>query len=173
MVQRKVATASVGPSTVRGQGAPGLVAAAHRHLSSVDLRDLAVTRASTFRDRLDSETESLRSAFPKGGRSWGAARKCVNLFLRDCLYNAYLREARGLGRVEPLLEIPLDSLVARELRRLDAGKVLPRWPGLKHLQPCDSDQYQAFAAAAAQQMGVARVHLDAYLWLQARGRRSN
>ena len=173
MVQRKVAAASVGPSTVRGQCAPGLVSAAHAHLSGVDLRQFSLTRPSAFQKRLDAQTDALLHDFPRGAKSWGAARKCVNLFLRDCLYNTYLSERYGLARAEALLELPLDSLVAGELRRLDSGGSLPRWPGLKHLESRDSVEFQAFARGIAEQQEVARVHLDGFLWLQARGRRAS
>ena len=173
MVQRKVATNSVGPSTVRGQGAPGLVRIAHEHLVSVDLRRFALARPAAFQGRLDTETSSLLRKFPPAGRSWGAARKCINLFLRDCLYNVYLSEQYGLARAERLLEIPLDSLTAGELRRLDSARSLPRWRGLKHLEARDSAAFQAFALGVANQQGIARVHLDGFLWLQGRGRRSN
>lgn len=48
---------------------------------------------------------------------WGVARKSLNLFLRCCLYNHYLRSKHHLERIEPLLEVPLDSVVGKGLRR--------------------------------------------------------
>ena len=62
----------------------------------------------------------------------------------------------------PKLEIPLDSITAKQIRR----KVpeLPRWPGVKYVDPRTSAAYQAAALFIAREHGVARVHLDAYWW---------
>jgi hypothetical protein len=57
-----------------------------------------------------------------------AARKALNIFLRDVFYNHYLREEYGFGRLEQWLELPLDMDAARGLRE-DSGDVdiqLPR-----------------------------------------------
>lgn len=39
------------------------------------------------------------------------------------------------GRVEQCLEVPLDSISARQLCRAAGRGVLPRWLGVKHLTP--------------------------------------
>ena len=49
-----------------------------------------------------------------------------------------------------------------EIRR--KGRDLPRWPGVKHLTPEISDQYQQEAEREAKRRKIARVHLDAYWW---------
>src|SRR3712207_8557032 len=49
------------------------------------------------------------------------------------LYTCYLRDASRLHRVEPFLELPLDSLTGRGLRRTDA--TLPRWDSVRRLTP--------------------------------------
>lgn len=41
----------------------------------------------------------------------------MNIFLRDCFYNAYLRDAYGLAVAEPWFEVPLDSVVAEGLKK--------------------------------------------------------
>jgi hypothetical protein len=46
--------------------------------------------------------------------------------------------------------------------------VLPRWLGVKYLKVDDSKAYQAFALTLAGRMGVTRVHLDTYLWVEGR-----
>jgi hypothetical protein len=43
-----------------------------------------------FRRWLDRQTDNLLDVLPINGRPWGAARKAINLFLRDVLYNQYL-----------------------------------------------------------------------------------
>jgi hypothetical protein len=88
----------------------------------------------------------------------------LNIFLRDALYNSYLRTPYHLDRAEALLELPLDSITAKRLRHVVGADQLPRWPGVKHLSPTVSGQYQTAATAVAQQMNVARVHLDAMWW---------
>ncbi|MBT3272876.1 MAG: hypothetical protein HN368_06965 [Spirochaetales bacterium] len=39
---------------------------------------------------MDNTTEHLLDVFSLTVRPWGTARKAVNLFLRDVLYNRYL-----------------------------------------------------------------------------------
>ena len=43
-----------------------------------------------FRKWMDNTTEHLLDVFSLTVRPWGTARKAVNLFLRDVLYNRYL-----------------------------------------------------------------------------------
>ena len=164
----KVAISAIGASALRGQGAAGVVAAARDYLGNMRLGEFCVSRESQFRNRLDADTEKLLRAFPSKGRSWGAARKALNLFLRDAFYNAYLRKHFGLADAEYWYELPLDSAVARGLRRLAAKRSLPPWDGLKRLKPHQSQAYQEFAATVARERGIARVHLDAYLWVAER-----
>ena len=163
-IQRRTARVAVGPSTVRGQGPAGLVDAARVHLTNLPLRQFGVSRPSLFQQRLDAATKELQAAMPKGGRSWGMARKVLNIFLRDVLYNSYLREPYHLDRAEALMELPLDSITAKRLRHVVGADLLPGWAGVKHLSQTVSGQYQTAAAAVAQQLNVARVHLDAIWW---------
>jgi hypothetical protein len=99
---------------------------------------------------------------PKRSATWGLARKLVNIFLRDSLYTSYLRRAYRLSLAERLLEIPLDSITAKQIRK--RMPQLPRWQGVRHLDPHTSAAYQAAALLIAKREGVARVHLDAYWW---------
>jgi len=166
-VQRKVAVSAIVPSAMRGQG-KGMVASAQGFLASLPLTRIPASHAGRFRDWLDHQTETLVKRLPTTPRRWGAARKALNLFLRDSLYNQYLSQNFGLSRVEPWLEIPLDGAVARGLKAAAGRGVLPAWPGVKHLT-CDiSDEYQRFASERARSLGLDRVHLDIYLWLQNR-----
>jgi hypothetical protein len=86
----------------------------------------------------------------------------LNIFLRDSLYTSYLAKEHGLAAAARFLEIPLDSITAKRIR--SAVPELPRWPGVKYLDPHMSAAYQAAALLIARQHGVARVHLDAYWW---------
>ena len=89
---------------------------------------------------------------------WGVARKCLNLFFRDSLYNFYLRTEYDLTKFEPFLEIPLDRFVGDALWEKDMS--LPRWKTVKGLTPGDSAKFQAAALRIAELEGTHRVHLD-------------
>jgi hypothetical protein len=98
-------------------------------------------------------------------RRWGTARKALNLFLRDVLYNRYLyEEHRFFQELEPLLELPLDSDAAQGLRQEPEGQQLEKWPKLKCLTVIISDEYQDVAQHVAVRLGFARVHLDLRYW---------
>lgn len=166
-VQHKVAVTAVGPSALRSQG-EGVLGAAQGFLASMSLARIPKSREARFRDWLDRQTEALLGRLPIEGRPWRAARKAINLFLRDTLYNLYLNRAFLIEKIEPWLEVPLDSAVARGLRSRAGRGVLPRWPGLKHLRSGVSEVFQSFASEQADTFGIERVHLDMYLWLENR-----
>jgi len=162
-IQRMLARGTIGPSTVRGQGPPGVAAAARAFLAALGLEPFGTSDARKFSGELDRQTSRLMNALPSGAQTWGLARKCLNLMLREALYNVYLREEYGLDRAEAFYEIPLDSLVAEGLRSR-RPRSLPTWPGVRHLDPDMSAKYQAAAASVAAAEGIVRVHLDAIIW---------
>lgn len=162
-VQSRVARIAVGASTVRGRGNRGSVAAARAQLRTINLRPFGEGLAS-FREALDIETERLRNSLPESARSWGLARKLINIFLRDCLYNTYLNEEYHLYRSEFAFEIPLDSITGKELDDLGSSSREDSWPGVKYLTRDRSDGYQAVAEKEAANYGLARVHLDSVWW---------
>lgn len=166
-VQSRVARIAVSASAVRGRGHKGTVAAARNFLRQLDLAAFGV-KPPVFRRALDRETKSLLAELPQGARHWGIARKLLNIFLRDCLYTIYLESAFRLSRAEEAFEIPLDSITALQLKRAVGRGALPPWPGVKHLTPLLSNQFQEAAAAEATKMRLARVHLDAVWWSLAR-----
>ncbi len=167
-IRSRAARIAVGPSTVRGQGVPGVVDSARAFLRRLDLRPFATDDPVAFKRALDSVTRRFVAALPEGAQSWGLARKLLNIFLRDCLYTVYLREHHNLGCGERLYELPLDSITAgRLLQEAGAGSLSP-WGGVKYLTPELSDRYQDAAARVAEAKGIHRVHLDAYWWSQAR-----
>lgn len=166
-MQRKVATTAVGPSALRNQG-KGVLTAAQQFLADVSLSKVPRSDLNSFERWLDRETENLLNVFPIRGRPWGTARKALNLFLRDVLYNRYLCNKFGLMTIKPWLEIPLDSAVANGLKRLGQRGQLPRWPGLKRLTKPVSQIFQDFAGEFAEENEIERIHLDIYLWLENR-----
>jgi hypothetical protein len=162
-IQRKVAVSAIPASALRAQGAPGVVRATRDFLTDTRLLSFTVRNEATFARRLDATTRSLCSSLPRRACAWGTGRKAINLFLRDALYNVYLTNEFELSRMEPFLEIPLDSYVARYIRSHFDGR-LPRWRGVRALDVPTSAAYQAAARAVAAKRGLPRVHLDAYIW---------
>ena len=166
-LQHKVAIAAVGPSALRGQG-EGVLRTSQDFLARMSLARVPKSSEKRYRLWLDRQTELLLNSLPIKNRPWGAARKAINLFLRDALYNKYLSKQFKLQSIETWLEVPLDSVVAKGLKLHSNRGKLPRWPGLKNLKPDISKGFQAFASKQAILKGIARVHLDMYLWLDNR-----
>jgi hypothetical protein len=164
-LQARAARGALGASTMRSAGARGTVLAGRAFLCEVDLRAFRTSSPTRFRAELDHVTEGLQRAFPRQARHWGLARKGLNIFLRECLSNVYLRDANSLQMAEPLYEVPLDSITGQKLYQL-AGGALPRWGTVRDLTPDLSDAFQALAARIAEGRGIARVHLDAIWWGQ-------
>jgi hypothetical protein len=162
MIQTRTANVAIGASTLRNQGASNVVSNTREFLKRIDLRRFRAKTAKGFKNALDRETIKLKMVLPVGARNWGAARKALNIFLRDAFYNYYLREEYRFGKLEPWLELPLDKYVERGLRKhsKEMGIQLPPWPGVKHLKSPTSKCYQDAAERVAQHRQIARVHLD-------------
>jgi len=168
VLQRSVSVRAIGPSSLRNQGTPGVIDAVREFLNKNDLTRFSIGTKRDFFNHLNRTTYRLVRAMPARARNWGAARKAINLFLRDALYNQFLASAYSLQKIEHWLEIPLDGAVARGLKKSGRRGELPLWPGLKKLTPPISAEFQAFAERLAVTRGLARVHLDMYLWLEER-----
>jgi len=171
-VQEFVAIEAVGVSAIRGQG-KGVLGKIRAYLGQLDLTLENVKTKDQFIEWLDIQTEKILDQLPLRNRPWGAARKAINLFLRSCLYNKYLCKQYNLHNYENWMEIPLDSAVAKGLRKeiqnKKFNKKIPRWPGLKYLEKETSDKYQQIAElVAAQNHLTAKVHFDIILWLENR-----
>jgi hypothetical protein len=167
-MQTFIAVSTVGPSALRNQGSKGVIRAAQKYLGSMDLEIFRPEDEASFSKVLDAETEKLRQALPKGAKNWGAARKALNLFLRDICYNRFLCKKYGLSKAEEWMEIPLDSLTAASLKRMGPRGNLPQWPGLNRLTPDVSSKFQTFAKQVALAEGISRIHLDMRLWTEER-----
>ena len=87
----------------------------------------------------------------------------MNIFLRDCLYTSYVRDAYNLALAERFFEVPLDRITGTRLWKASKGNV-PRWKTVRGLTAEMSAAYQGQAADVAVGMDVARVHLDAICW---------
>jgi hypothetical protein len=131
-----------------------------RFLDRLDLRRFS--DPAKFSRTVDRSTTALAKLLPKN--RWGAARKFLNLYLRNATYNFYLRRAYRLDRVEHLLELPMDSYAAKELRKQCERRELPRWKGVIHLTSEANAAYQTFASKVAAREAIHRVHLDVRYW---------
>ena len=160
--QARAARGALGASIMRSAGAKDAVRAGRAFLAEVDLGGFRTTSPSRFRAALDGTTAGLQDAFPSQARHWGLARKGLNIFLRDCLSNVYLRDAYALQVAEQFFEVPLDTITGPMLHQLSGG-ALPRWGTVRDLAPEVSEAFQAVAATIAAERGIARVHLDA-IW---------
>ena len=89
----------------------------------------------------------------------------MNIFLRDVLYNRPLCNRFQLSKLEPWLELPLDTVAYRGVCQ-DSGRELKvtHWPRIKRLTPEFSDRVQQVACRVATAAHVCRVHLDVKYW---------
>ncbi len=168
LIQQFAAVDAVGTSAVRGQPT-GTKAKIQEYLKKIRLNTIPSGTFSDFKAWLNHQTRCIQRKPPNPNAPWDIARKTLNLFLRACYYNHYLRRRYKLAKIGKWLEVPLDGIVARELKR-DAGKgMLPPWAGLKRLEQQDSDEFQKHAHeyAAACKLPVP-IFLDNYLWLHGR-----
>ncbi len=167
-MQRYIAVTTIGPSTLRNQGSSGVIKTVQKHLATVELSAFHARSECRFLATLNEQTDLLKRALPRGAQNWGAARKALNLFLRDVCYNRFLCERYDLAQSEDWMEIPLDSLVANALKRKAGRGKLPRWPGLNQLTVDVSGRFQTFARQFAARKGISRIHLDMRLWTEER-----
>ena len=167
-IQVREAVTSITTSALRNQGKAGVIDVVRNFLSNLNMRRFGVYREATFKRKLDVVTRELMRAMPKDARSFGAARKALNIYLRNASYNCHMREFFGLSQLDEWGEVPIDSVVVREMKAKAGRGKLPRWHGVKNLTPQDNEVFQAYAADMAKEMKIQRIHLDTYLWVQGR-----
>lgn len=164
LLQNRFAETSVSSSSLRNQGSAGIVSAARKFCTELPLHKFNVKSQKQFDKTLDESTNNLLKKFPEKARNnWGAARKTLNLFLREVLYNTYLSKQFN-SKVIYFLEIPLDGYVARNILAHPRGKNLAKWKSIKSLKKDMSDEYQKIANQIASDLSVPRIHLDLIFW---------
>jgi hypothetical protein len=161
---KRTAVLAIGPSTLRNQGASGVVSAARDGLSRLNLAAFRVATPAAFDKQLNASTERLRKSLPPDAQHWGTARKAINIYLRDVVYSVHLSNHFGLSVIRPWLEVPLDSYVAMWIKADSDGKTSLRWCGVKHLTPKISADYQEVASQIALRKRLDRVDLDILYW---------
>lgn len=167
-LKRRTADLAIGPSTVRNQGAVGVVRAARIALRKIDLSRYQRANQDSFLNLLQRDTRLTQSRLPVGARHWGTARKCLNIFLRDVLYNQFLGDHFHFARLESVLEVPLDRHVADGLLNEIEGCDLPRWRTIKSLTREYSERFQSVAKEVARRRSTHAVHLDLIYWRAVR-----
>ena len=160
LMQQYLAELSIPPSALRNQGAGGVVHAAREYLGALPLNEFRGVSQGGFQKLLDRHTAKLQKALPDEAARFGAARKALNVFLRSVLLNTHLCEAYRFDRIEHLLELPLDSQSAAFLAAQEDGGLLPRWRGIKGLEPGDSRVFQSFALDVAKRHSFPRIYLE-------------
>jgi hypothetical protein len=161
-LQMKTARATITSSSMRGPGCGEAIRAGRAFVCGLELRRFSSRTRAGFQTELDDATRELVAAMPRVARSWGLARKGINIFLRECLYTSYLRDYSRIERAERYFELPLDSLTGKALKR--TAPELPRWDCIRRLTPTISEAFQAAASREGDRRGFARVHLDVFWW---------
>lgn len=174
-IHKRISIVSVGASALRNQGASGIVDIARDYFYQSISLDEYIEKLSSpdkFSKFLDDHTDQLLKKFPSEGKSWGAARKGLNLFFRETVYSKFISDhyklPTDLGNFNKLtrhLEVPLDFDVATGIYNATNGAI-PKWISIKELQKDKSDIYQREALAIAESKNIARVHLDLLYWRQ-------
>lgn len=171
LIQRRLSEISIGSSALRNQGAKGIIRLTrdfcYNQIKLDDFKEQILDK--TFSKYIDKLTTQLVNEYPIEGKSWGAARKGLNLFFRELVYNHYVHKYLNLpsNRTEEInflnqLEVPLDNFVAKGLK--NEFDELPKWNSIKNLTPVDSRVYQKRALDLASKMGFARIDVDLEFW---------
>lgn len=123
---------------------------------------------------MDDQTRKLKRHADFCGDGFGPSRKCINIYLRNVLYNGIVCDVLGLKVGSAAyrsalnrLEIPIDSFSAKGLIR-DAREVrncptIPsHWNSVIALSKTDNRKFQEAARCIAESKGISRVHLDLF-----------
>lgn len=164
LMQRYEANISISGSTLRKQGAKGVVEAAINFLAELDLSELKKIKPADYPRILEKWTDDLRRKLPEGAKGCGTARKAINVFMIQVFLNKYLAEEYGMEKLKDVLETPLDLDAANGLKEIAGDEQLPKWDSIKGLTNKPSKEYQECASQVAQQKGLSRACLDIILW---------
>ena len=176
-IQERIANTSIGPSTLRNQGAPKVAEEARKFLSELPLMELKNITKEEFESWLNNKTEKLRYQLPEGAKNWGTARKALNIFLEEAFYNRFLAEYFGLDKLEAFLGLPLDSYTFEGLKGdKDGNKIdynFPQWPWprIRYISSIQSEALQNYALELASFKSKARIYLDLDYWPKSKKRK--
>ncbi len=171
-IHRRLLIISVGASALRNQGAPGIIKVARDYFYNIDIDKFinSLDEEGIFIEFLNYHTDTLLSYFPENCTSWGAARKGLNLFLREVVYNKFFSDYYRLptnlddfNEKIKFLEVPLDKDVATGIYN-EKEIILPKWISIKTVTPNISEQYQSAAEILAKKENIAKLNLDLKYW---------
>ena len=173
-VQNRISQISIGASSMRNQGSEGLIDGMREYFyKEINLKDFkrSLKNEKAYKIFLEKHTDKLLKKFFRKGLQWGAARKGLNLFLRELVYNKFImdylqfpRDFKGLLKQLQFMELPLDSFTIEGLKD-DYQEKLPSWKGVKRLECEDSEEFQnAAKEIALTKYKTARIHLDLIYW---------
>lgn len=180
LIKARIANVCIGPSSLRRQGTSGIkgedaiIGITRKFLKErvdLDVFFNCLKDKFEYQKALDNWTLELEEQYTKAApNNWGAARKSLNLFFRDIVYNKFLSEKYNLpndsvyyNQAIKFLEVPLDGNVAKEILKRNPN--LPQWRGVSKLKKIASDQYQAEATVIAKnELETVSVHLDLLFW---------
>jgi len=155
---------AVGSSTLRGQP-KGSVKTAIDFLCQIDLNIFKnIKSEALFADTLNHQTDLLKELLPS--KSWGFARKVLNIFLFQVTHDIYLSDKYNLKKLIPFLEVALDNPNAKKLlKRAKKRSCKFYWRNIKSLMKEENSEIQEFAKKIArEEFGVERCYLDLYFW---------
>src|SRR5262245_18400125 len=101
-IQDFTARRAVSASAVRGSR-KGTVDACRQFLRNFDLSHFGTVDKAAFDAALNRTTNRLATRLGSARRKGGVARKILNIFLRDCFYTCWLRDAYVLSNAEHLM----------------------------------------------------------------------
>lgn len=142
-IHKRLSIVSVGASALRNQGSSGIVKIARNYFYTISIDEFisSVNNQDIYILFLNSHTNNLLKKFPKEAQSWGAARKGLNLFFREIIYNKFFsdfynlpKEIDGFNETFKFLEVPLDLDVATGIYNNRIND-LPKWTSIKRLTP--------------------------------------
>jgi hypothetical protein len=175
-IKRRLSQIAIGAPALRNQGAPGIVLTARSYCEALELDDFfkALPSEKEYLVYLDRHTIQLSGRFSVQG-NWGAARKALNLFFRELVYNKFIADHYRLPTSLPAfnhqiqyLEVPLDLDVATGIFENSNPKP-PKWDRIKRLNKEISAHYQQMASTIAAREGIAKIHLDLEYWRKNKG----
>ncbi len=164
LIQFRIANISVGPSTVRGQPKE-TVKKAREYLKSIHLQNFTdIGNEQDFQNTLNEYTLKLQQELPS--KSWGIARKVMNIFLFQATHDVLLNREFFLDNIKIFLEIPLDNPNSKKLKEFAKKEEIDiSWRNIYSLQPDINQKFQDYAGKyALETYQCERCYLDVYWW---------
>ena len=164
LIQYRIANLSFGVGTFRRQPS-GTTQAAINFCRDLGLIDFSsIKNEDEYLNELGKQTNLLMEKLPS--KSWGIARKALNIFLFQTAHDIILSAKYNLTKLIPYLEVPLDNPNALKLKnKAKQEGIILNWKNIKDLKKIDSDAFQKYAKKIAQdEHNCSRCYLDLFYW---------